>query len=123
YDAVAVMAGEIRPHQASADALVRDIFAANGCSGEEGERIGRYLVGANLAGHDSHGVVRVPRYVQMQQTGKIHADQTIERVVDTPVLAIVDGRYGFGQTVAPQAVEIGIAKCRSHGLSAVGLRN
>jgi len=108
--------------QALAD-LVRDIFVANGCSTEEGRRIGDYLVGANLAGHDSHGVVRVPRYVQMHRDGMIHADQTVERVVDTPVLAIVDGRYGFGQTVAPQAVEIGIGKCRSTGLAAVGLRN
>jgi uncharacterized oxidoreductase len=103
--------------------LVRDIFVANGCSGEEGERIGKYLVGANLCGHDSHGVVRVPRYVQMQRDGEIHADQKVKVVVDTPVLAIVDGQYGFGQTAAPQAVEIGIAKCRTAGLAAVGLRN
>ncbi|MEO0731071.1 MAG: Ldh family oxidoreductase, partial [Pseudomonadota bacterium] len=51
------------------------------------------------------------------------ANQTIEVVKDTPVLAVVDGRYGFGQTIAPQAVEIGIKKCRETGLSAVALRN
>ncbi len=44
--------------------LVRDIFAKAGCSGAEAERISKYLVSANLTGHDSHGVVRVPRYVQ-----------------------------------------------------------
>ena len=43
------------------EAFVADIFAAAGCSKEEGGRIGRYLVSANLSGHDSHGVVRVPR--------------------------------------------------------------
>jgi uncharacterized oxidoreductase len=36
---------------------------------------------------------------------------------------VVDGKYGFGQTVAPQAVEIGIRKCKAMGLSAVALRN
>ncbi|HXW28999.1 MAG TPA: Ldh family oxidoreductase, partial [Xanthobacteraceae bacterium] len=41
--------------------LVTAIFAAIGCSTREAERIGTYLVGANLAGHDSHGVARVPR--------------------------------------------------------------
>ena len=51
------------------------------------------------------------------------ADQEIEVVVDTPVLAVVDGKYGFGQTVAPLAVQIGIDKCKAMGLSAVGLRN
>lgn len=103
--------------------LVRDIFVAAGCSGEEGERLGKSLVSANLAGHDSHGVVRVPRYLQWMAEGDFIADQKVEIVRETPVLAVVDGRYGFGQTTAPQAVEIGIAKCRAMGLSAVALRN
>jgi uncharacterized oxidoreductase len=64
--------------------FVRDIFVGAGCSAKEGERISESLVSANLVGHDSHGVVRVPRYV---------------------------------------AVEIGIAKCKAMGLSAVALRN
>jgi uncharacterized oxidoreductase len=103
--------------------FVRDIFHKAGCSIEEGERIGRYLVSANLTGHDSHGVIRVPRYVQMKQSGAIHPDQKAEIVTDTPVLAVVDGKYGFGQSIAPQAVEIGIAKCKAMGLSAVALKN
>ena len=104
-------------------ALVRDVFVAAGCSAGEGGRIGRYLVGANLSGHDSHGVARVPRYLDWKREGLIHADRTVETLVDTPVLAVLDGHYGFGQTVAPQAVEIGVEKCRAMGLSAVGLRN
>jgi uncharacterized oxidoreductase len=103
--------------------LVGDIFNAAGCSRTEAERIARYLVAANLAGHDSHGVVRVPRYVEMKQDGRVVADQTIEVTVDTPVLAAIDGKFGFGQSVAPQAVEIGIEKCKTMGLSAVSLRN
>ena len=103
--------------------LVIDIFAAAGCSSAESQRIGHYLIRANLVGHDSHGVVRVPRYIQMLGDGRIFADQQVERLVDTPVLAVVDGKFGFGQTVAPQAVEIGIEKCRQMGLSAVALRN
>ena len=41
--------------------------ACAGCSTEEGGRIGRYLVSANLSGHDSHGVVRVPRYLPAEE--------------------------------------------------------
>jgi uncharacterized oxidoreductase len=109
-----------------ADALQRfvaDIFTAAGCSGAEGERIGRYLVSANLSGHDSHGVVRVPRYAAQKKAGTVVADVTVDLVVETPVVAVVDGKYGFGQTVTPQAVQIGIDKCRGNGLSAVALRN
>ncbi|MGE8940982.1 malate/lactate/ureidoglycolate dehydrogenase [Leptospira interrogans] len=103
--------------------LVRDIFIAAGSSQQEGEQLGKSLVSANLAGHDSHGVVRVPRYLQWKADGDFLANQTVEVVRETPVLAVVDGKYGFGQTTAPQAVEIGIKKCKAMGLSAVALRN
>ena len=105
------------------EAFVADIFTSVGCSTEEGGRIGRYLVSANLSGHDSHGVVRVPRYAIQKKNGVVVADVTVDVVVDTPVIAVVDGKYGFGQTVTPQAVQIGIDKCRKNGLSAVTLRN
>jgi len=110
------------PAQSLSD-FVRDIFTAAGCSADEGTRIGRYLVEANLTGHDSHGVIRVPRYLQMLRDKAIVADAIVDIVINTPVLAVVDGKYGFGQTVGPQAVRIGIDKCKKMGLSAVALRN
>jgi len=115
-DVVLIAAGDL-------EQLAAEIFGAAGCSESEAERIARYLVGANLTGHDSHGVVRISRYLQLMRDGHLVPDQRVGVLVDTPALAVVDGRYGFGQTVAPQAVEIGIAKCRSTGLAAVALRN
>jgi uncharacterized oxidoreductase len=103
--------------------LVRDIFAEAGCSAAEAERIGKYLVSANLTGHDSHGVVRVPRYLQWKRDGVVFADREVKVLRETPVLAVLDGLHGFGQTVAPQAVAIGIGKCKAMGLSMVALRN
>jgi uncharacterized oxidoreductase len=103
--------------------LVRDIFTKAGCSAAESERIGKYLVSANLTGHDSHGVARVPRYLQWKRDGVVVADQKVEVLTQTPVLAVVDGRHGFGQSVGPQAVTIGIEKCRAMGLAMVALRN
>lgn len=108
---------------AKLESFVADIFVRVGCSQAEGARIGKYLVGANLTGHDSHGVARVPRYVKWKQDGLLIADQVVKCVVDTPALTILDGQFGFGQTIAPQAVEIGIDKCKAMGLSAVGLRH
>ncbi|MGO1081002.1 Ldh family oxidoreductase [Inquilinus sp. CA228] len=103
--------------------LVGDIFAAQGCSAAESERIARYLVAANLTGHDSHGVIRVPRYVAMLAADEVRRDVTAEIVTDTPAFALVDGGYGFGQTVGPQAVQLGIAKALTGGVAVVGLRH
>ena len=103
--------------------FVADVFAHSESSPEEARRIATYLTTANLTGHDSHGVIRVPVYIRWKKTGSVVPNQTAEVVVDTPSLAVVDGRFGYGQTVAPVAVRIGIDKCKTAGLAAVALRN
>src|SRR3979409_227682 len=103
--------------------FVADVFAHAESSPEEARRIATYLTTANLTGHDSHGVIRVPVYIRWKKMGSIIPNQTAEIVVDTPSLAVVDGKFGYGQTVTPQAVRIGIEKCKKAGLSAVALRN
>jgi uncharacterized oxidoreductase len=103
--------------------FVADIFAKAGTSRAEAERIGLYLTNANITGHDSHGVVRVPRYVQNLKAGEVFADQTITIERETPVTAVIDGNGGFGQTVTPLAVQVGIEKAKVSGLSCVAFKN
>jgi len=100
-----------------------EIFARVGCRDEEAQRVSASLVDANLTGHDSHGVIRAPRYVDRVRAGDLVPNQSIERLVDTPVIAVLDGRFGFGQTMAPLAVDIGVEKAKAAGLSAISLRN
>src|ERR1700735_1114874 len=100
-----------------------EIFAGVGCRAEEANSVAASLVDANLTGHDSHGVIRVPRYVDWVHTGDLVPNQSIERIVDTPLIGVVDGRFGFGQTMAPMAVDIGVEKAKATGLSAISLRN
>lgn len=102
--------------------LVADIFTAAGCSDEEAARIAKYLVAANLAGHDSHGVIRAPRYVEWLEAGRMRAGQTLKIITENEVMALVDGAYGFGQTIGPQAVQLGIDKAAKNGISIVALR-
>ena len=103
--------------------FVADVFGHTESSPEEARRIATYLTTANLTGHDSHGVIRVPVYVRWKKTGAVVPNQTPEIVVDTPSLAVVDGKFGYGQTVTPVAVKLGIEKCKKAGLAAVALRN
>ena len=103
--------------------FIAEIFAAAGCDAEEAGRIGHHLVSANLAGHDSHGVIRVPRYVQWLQEGKVRAGQAPTVVAESANHAVLDGNQGFGQTIGPAAVDMGIAKARAAGLAVVTLRN
>src|SRR4030081_632118 len=103
--------------------FVAEVFLHSESSPEEAKRIATYLTTANLTGHDSHGVIRVPVYIRWKKMGSVVPDQTVELVVDTPSLAVVDGKFGYGQTVTPPAVKIGIEKSKKAGLAAVALRN
>ena len=102
---------------------VAAIFTAAGTDAEEGGRIAHHLIGANLAGHDSHGVIRVPRYVLWLQNGSVVAGQTLQIVTESPSHAVVDGGFGFGQTIGPLAVDLGIGKARQSGMAVIALRN
>ena len=83
--------------------------------------IARLLVLANLRGHDSHGVIRIPQYAQAVKAGGIDPASPVTVVAETPVTARLDGGRGFGQVVARRGMELAIAKAKAAGLAAVGL--
>ena len=104
--------------------LTRDIFAARGVPARRrGVDRRRMLVRANLRGHDSHGVIRVPQYVGVaQERATLNPTPQMQLVVDTPTIAILDGDGGFGQVVARRGIALAIERARAHGLAAVALR-
>ena len=81
-----------------------------GCSELEATRIAERLAGANLRGHDSHGVIRAPRYANYIVEGTQIPNVTVDIKIENETLAVIDGKFGFGQTVGEQAVDIGIKK-------------
>ena len=107
--------GQVYVDAQAMERLVGAIFERAGCCAEEAHRIAWRLTGANLRGHDSHGVLRTRRYVEWMADGKVFPGRRIRIERETGVLAIVDGDYGFGQTVGEQAVDLGVAKAREHG--------
>ena len=103
--------------------LVSDIFGAAGCGPDEHARIAHHLVEANLVGHDSHGVIRVPSYIDWLRAGKVLANQTLKVVFENDALAIVDGQFGFGQVMGAESMKLGIDKASRQGVAVVALRN
>ena len=57
----------------SLKAFTKDIFQAADVSEEHAEVWADMLVWANLRGMDSHGVLRIPRYIDYIRNGNIHA--------------------------------------------------
>ncbi len=102
--------------------IAQQIFTAAGCSAEEGARIAQHLIDSNLAGHDSHGVNRIPRYLQWMNGGSLKPNQTATVIGESDGMVLIDGNFGFGQTVGREAVAIGIKKANTAGIAVVALR-
>jgi uncharacterized oxidoreductase len=99
------------------------VFRAIGSGAEEADKVALRLVEANLVGHDSHGVIRAPQYVDMIRRGKLALNRTGRVVVETEAVAVVDGEGGFGQVVAERSTRLAIDKARRLGIGMAGLRN
>ena len=78
---------------ATRQTYITRIFEAAGVQHDEAARTTHHLLGANLTGHDSHGIIRVPRYVQSLQEGKVFAGRSITVVAESATHAVVDGNH------------------------------
>lgn len=105
-------------HEAVA-ALVR----AAGTPEEIATVVADVLMGADLAGHDSHGVVHLPGYLEQAARGHIVVDARPTVLKQSPASALVDARGGWGAYGAMAGMELAAAKARADGVGAVSLAN
>ncbi|MDZ4784264.1 MAG: Ldh family oxidoreductase [Planctomycetia bacterium] len=93
------------------------LLRAGGLDEAEAQSVARSLVDANLRGHDSHGVMRIPYYLDQVAKGELvpAAEFSVQR--ETPVIIVADGNWGFGRTQAGSLLERLIAKARVAGVA------
>ena len=101
--------------------FVREVFDVAGATAAGAALVARSLVASNLAGHDSHGVIRVKEYLDTAAAGNLDLTAEPELVQVTPAVAKVDGHDGFGQVTADFAVRHGVAMVEEVGLAMIGL--
>jgi uncharacterized oxidoreductase len=83
----------------------------------------RHLVGANLAGHDSHGVGMAPAYLRWIAEGWMVPEAHLIITSDRPAVLVVDGAYGLGPAVAAEAMALVIDRARTFGVACLALKN
>ena len=99
------------------------VFVASGSSPEESRIVADHLVEANLLGHDSHGIIRVAKYLGWLDAGEVVANRHAEIAVDRGPLVAIDGGFGYGQVVGREAMTLAAERCGRYGLAAVAIRN
>ena len=98
--------------------IAAQLLKGVGASEEEAEIISRHSIGANLAGHDSHGIIQIPTYIDRAKRGHIVPGAPFEIIKDTPTTTVVDGHWGFGYVVSERLMKITIEKAKTSGVAA-----
>jgi uncharacterized oxidoreductase len=98
--------------------FVTRLFTAAGVAEDEARIVSVSLVGSNLRGHDSHGVMRVPQYVDFLRTGIYKVGVPLKVEHETPAVVVCDGQWGFGQVQAHRLLDLVLPRARALGLAA-----
>ena len=104
-------------------AQVCDILKAAGVADDQAHVVAGALVESNLVGHDSHGVVQIPRYVRAIEQGRINLTANMQVVREHPGNVVIDADWGFGQIAARMAMDAAVAKAREQAVACASVFN
>lgn len=96
----------------------RALLVANGVPEEEAATVARHCTNANLAGHDSHGIIQIPGYIDRVKAGHIVPGAPFTIVQESPTTTVVDGNWGFGYVINERAMKLTIEKARTSNIAA-----
>ena len=99
------------------------LLSAGGATEEEAAVIGPSLATANLRGYSSHGVMRIPFYLDMLKEGDIKSGVELDVINETPSSIATDANWGFGRLQAGRLLSKLVDKAKSHGVAIGTIRN
>ncbi|MEP1209671.1 MAG: Ldh family oxidoreductase [Rhizobiaceae bacterium] len=100
----------------------RSMLVAAKVQSETSKLVAETLVCAELWGHQSHGLLRLPWYLERIATGATNRDAEKEIVLDGGAIAVLDGHNGIGQDIAHGAMSDAIRRSKAHGVGVVSVR-
>jgi LDH2 family malate/lactate/ureidoglycolate dehydrogenase len=96
----------------------RELLVAAGTPPDEADIVMRHSIDANLAGHDSHGIIQIPTYIDRIRAGHIVPGAPWTIVQESPTTTVVDGHWGFGYVVTERAMQVTIEKADKSNVAA-----
>lgn len=103
--------------------VCQQILVAAGLLDDDARLVTDTLLAADLRGVSSHGVARIPHYLERIRHGGINPRPRIETAVLAPSAARVDGDHGLGQLVMQRATQAAIQLARDTGAGWVAVCN
>lgn len=96
--------------------FARTLLTAVGLDNEESSVVADWLVGSNLCGHDSHGIIHIPGYVKLLRNGELVANAPFQVLQQTAATLVVNAHFGFGPTQCRRMINELMPKAREQGI-------
>ena len=104
-------------------AFTREVFIRVGVPAEDAALEAEVLVWANLRGVDSHGVLRIPWYLELIDKGIMNIRPNIQVLKETPATLVIDADHALGPVVTTMAMRRVMAKASEVGIGWAFIRN
>lgn len=98
--------------------FVTRVFEAAHVPAEDAVTVANGLVGANLRGHDSHGVMRLPQYIDFLEKGEYQIDVDLIVEHEAPAAVVCDAQWGLGHVQAHRLLDMTLPRAEELGLAA-----
>ncbi len=99
------------------------ILAAAGLPADQADLAAHHLVEANLMGHDSHGVIRIPGYARSLRAGELLPVGNQRVVRERPAAVVLDANHCFGIVLAYEAMRMAVSRAKEHTFGAVAVHH
>ena len=103
--------------------FAKNILSGNDVPLASAETIARCLVAADLRGIDTHGINRIPSYMERVRQGVLDPRAVPELTAVTPVVAQVDGKNSFGFLGATMAIDHAVEAAMVYGIGMVSVKH
>lgn len=114
---------EVRVPWEALRAFTQEVFTRVGMPPEDAAWEAEVLVWANLRGVDSHGVLRIPWYVELVDKGQMNPRPKIQVMRETPATTLIEADRAFGPVVTVLAMRQVMKKAREVGIGWGLIRN
>ncbi len=113
----------IRCTAADLEQFAAAVLRAIGTRTDDADFTASVIVASDLAGHESHGMRRLPEYVERARDGLLQPAERPVIELDLGALVRLDGRRAFGHVAMREVTDLAVARARAHGIAGVALRD
>ncbi|MBU3645359.1 MAG: Ldh family oxidoreductase [Candidatus Nanopelagicaceae bacterium] len=83
----------------------------------------RAIVASDVWGNPSHGLMRLPFYLQRITMGGVNAGANLNIISERGAITSIDGEDGLGHWQVWEAAQLGVSKAKEFGISLVSVKN